>query len=96
MGYCNPAGVRTFRRDAPDVPDRIRCRVCNFPGVSIDAEPGGGFPTAQVTTGTTYVWTNSNDALSTLNLTVLPTTNPQVSCPFCGATKYHDGNRGSA
>jgi hypothetical protein len=91
----NPRGARIHRRYQGEVPDRIRCRVCNFPGVSVEATPGENFPTALVTTGSTYVWAASTDALSTLDLTVLPTPNPAVSCPFCGATRYMDGSRGS-
>lgn len=76
-------------------PDRITCAVCGFPGVDIDTEPGGEFPTSFTVTDSTYVWTNTDDPISGLDKSVLPVPNPSVSCPFCGATRFLDGNKGS-
>ena len=89
---------RTHRHDQPSEntePDRIRCSVCGFPGVDIDTEPGGGFPTTFVTSGTTYVWTAANDAISGLDYSAEPSASTSSSCPFCGATRFLDGSRGS-
>ena len=90
---------KTFRHLAGDggpnsTIDRVTCSVCNFPGVAITTMPGENFPTQYVTTGSTYVWTNANDPLSVIDLTVTPVTNPRASCPFCGATLFVGGSRG--
>lgn len=78
--------------DAPLV-DSIICRVCGAYN-SQDVEPGGGFPTTLQVTGSTYSWTNSNDAIADIDLEVLPVTNPQMSCWFCGSTRLFDGMKG--
>mgnify|MGYP003393453967 CR=1 FL=1 len=92
--YQNHRGARVYRREAPEEPDRITCHICGFRGNSAEVTPGENFPTALVTTGSTYVWTNSNDPLSGLDLTVLPTTNPAVSCGSCGASLLMSGHKG--
>lgn len=88
------------RHDAGDggvnnSPDRITCSVCRFPGIAITASPGQDFPTAYTTTGTTYVWTSPDQPLSVIDKQVVPVPNPAVSCPFCGATAYLYGSKGS-
>ena len=93
--YQNPRGARVYRRHAEEVPDRLICRICGFPGNRVDVTPGENFPTALVTSGSTYVWTQSTDALATLDRTVLPVTDPAVSCGFCGGTLLLSGHRGS-
>lgn len=86
------------RHDQPSEasePDRLTCAICGFPGVDIATEPGGDFPTAYTVSGSTYVWTNADDALSTLDKTVTPVPNASVSCNFCGGTRFLDGSKGS-
>lgn len=76
------------------VMDRIRCSVCGFPGVSIETVPGENFPTVMQTTGTTYVWASPDQPVTILDKQVLPVPQSKVSCPFCGATRFLDGQKG--
>ena len=89
---------RRYRHDQPSEntqPDRLTCAVCGFQGVDIETEPGGDFPTTFTISGSTYIWTVPNEAVTTLDRTVTPVTNTSVSCPFCGATRFLDGSKGS-
>lgn len=89
---------RTSRHDQPSEesqPDRLRCSICGFPGVSVDTEPGENFPTAYTVSGSTYVWTSPAEAVTTLDKTVTPVPNTSTSCNFCGGTRFLDGSRGS-
>ena len=74
--------------------DRIRCTVCGFAGNPITVQPGGNFPTTFTTTGSTYVWAQADEALSTLDQATLPVPQPGVACAFCGATMLLGGSRG--
>ncbi len=85
---------RRYRRYVSETPDRLECRVCGFPLNRADVEPGGGFPTAYVTTGNTYVWTSPADALTVIDKQIEPVTNPAVSCSFCGSSRLFDGQKG--
>ena len=89
-----PPGYRKHRRAVSEMPDRLICRICGFPLNSVAMEPGEGFPTRYRTTGTTYVWTDVDASLATVDLTVFPQTNPAVSCAFCGGTRVYDGQKG--
>lgn len=90
---------QTYGRKWPIGPDivehdRLTCSICGFPGIDVQTRPGGGFPTALVAAGTTYVWTNANDPISAIDKTVTPTVDSAQSCPFCGGTRFQDGRRG--
>ena len=87
--------VRVHIRPAsPSVFEHVTCRVCGFRGIPLSTEPGENFPTALVVTGTTYSWTNANDPLSVIDKAVTPVPNSASSCPFCGSTRFLDGQRG--
>lgn len=73
---------------------RLICGVCGFPGIPFETVPGENCPTTLQVTGTTYSWTNSDDAIGLIDKFVVPIPNPSVSCAFCGATAYMTGSRG--
>jgi hypothetical protein len=95
-----PTGRKVQRRPSGDggpntVVDRISCAVCGFAGVDIQTQPGANFPTAYTTQGSTYVWASPADAITSLDKSVTPVPAVGAACPFCGATNFLSGSRGS-
>ena len=86
--------VRIKQQASAVIPERITCRICNFPGVNYNTSPGGEFPTALVVTGTIYSWTNANDSIALIDKVVTPVPNVGSSCPACGGTMFLSGSRG--
>ena len=79
--------------------DRVRCAVCNYPGVPIESIPGESLAVIgsarKVETGTTYGWTNADDPVSSQDFRVQIIPTLYQACPFCGAERFLDGRRES-
>ena len=94
-----PTRPRHVRRPSGDggpnqTIDRVKCSICGFSGNAITVNPGQNFPTAFVTTGSTYVWTSPSDPVTSLDKQVLPVPQPSVSCAFCGGSMLLGGSKG--
>lgn len=83
------------RQPIPDErPQSLACSVCRFP-VPFETVPSQApFPTTFTVTGSTYVWGSPDEALSTIDKTVLPGAQAGC-CPFCGSNDFLSGSRGT-
>ncbi len=74
--------------------DRVTCAVCGFAGQPLETPAANLGVKPTTVNGSTYVWTNSTDALSTLDKETI--VQDQVgTCRFCHGERYFDGARGS-
>ena len=86
--------VHITRQASRTLPERLTCRICGFPGIDVTTDPGENFPTALVVTGSRYTWASPSDSIAVIDKAVMPTTNPSVSCSFCGVTRFLNGMKG--
>ena len=82
----------------PDIPDRVKCRVCKFSGVHILTEPGqtigeGGAFSKEIT-GSVYM-VDADQPVSLIDKKVFIRANHANGCPFCHAERFLDGRRTS-
>lgn len=94
---------RVFRGPgtAEQVENKLKCRVCGFPGISPYAIPGEsrnpeGSVEIVTSNAGTYTWSSPIDPVSVITQSKVVYPNVNQACPDCGAERYLDGKRGSA